>query len=73
MWFALTASGDVKFPGIVDVAIIWLVFLPLSYTLAIKFGMPFWGPWIAFGIHIVLFAVVATLRIKSNKWTKIKV
>ena len=73
MWFALTASGDVKFPGIADVLIIWLIFLPLAYISAMKFGMTFWGPWLAFGLHIILFAIVATLRIKSNKWTKIEV
>ena len=73
MFFALTASGDVKFPGIVDVVSIWLGFLPLPYITSIKWGMPFLGPWIAFGIHIVLFAVVTTWRISSNKWTKIEV
>ena len=73
MFFALTASGDVKFPGVVDVVSIWLVFLPLAYITSIKWGMPFWGPWIAFGIHIVLFAIVTTWRISTNKWTKIKV
>ena len=73
MFFALTASGDVKFPGIADVASIWLVFLPLAYITSIKWGMVFWGPWIAFGIHIVLFAVVTTWRISTNKWTKIEV
>ncbi len=73
MFFALTASGDVKFPGIVDVVSIWLVFLPLAYITSIKWGMPFWGPWIAFGIHIVLFAIVSTWRISTNKWTKIEV
>ena len=73
MFFALTASGDVKFPGIADVVSIWLVFLPLAYITSIKWGMPFWGPWIAFGIHIILFAIVSTWRISTNKWTKIEV
>ena len=73
MFFALTASGDVKFPGIADVVSIWLVFLPLAYVTSIKWGMPFWGPWIAFGIHIILFAVVTTWRISTNKWTEIEV
>ena len=73
MFFALTASGDVKFPGITDVVSIWLVFLPLAYLTGIKWGMPFWGPWLSFGLHIVVFAVVATWRISTNKWTKIKV
>ena len=73
LWFALTASGDVKFPAIADVLIIWIIFLPISYILATSFNMYFWGPWIAFGIHIILFALVATLRIRSNKWTEINV
>ena len=73
MFFALTASGDVKFPGITDVVSIWLVFLPLAYLTGIKWGMPFWGPWLSFGLHIVVFAVVTTWRISTNKWTKIKV
>ena len=73
MFFALTAAGDVKFPGVADVVSIWLVFLPIAYIASIKWGMPFWGPWIAFGIHIVLFAAVTTWRISTNKWTKIKV
>ena len=73
MFFALTASGDVKFPGVVDVVSIWFVFLPIAYISSVKFGMAFWGPWIAFGIHIVVFAVVTTWRISTNKWTKIEV
>ena len=73
MFFALTASGDVKFPGIADVVSIWLVFLPLAYLTGIKWNMPFWGPWFSFGLHIIVFAVVATWRISTNKWTKIKV
>ena len=73
MFFALTASGDVKFPGIADVVSIWLVFLPIAYITSMIFGMQFWGPWIAFGIHIVLFAILTTWRISTNKWTEIKV
>ena len=73
MFFALTASGDVKFPGLADVVSIWLIFLPIAYITSVKWGMYFWGPWIAFGIHIVLFAVVTTWRISTNKWTKIEV
>ena len=73
MFFALTAAGDVKFPGIADVMSIWLVFLPISYITGVVYGMPFWGPWIAFGIHIVLFAILTTWRISTNKWTKIQV
>jgi len=73
MFFALTAAGDVKFPGIADIVSIWLVFLPIAYISGVKYGMHFWGPWFAFGIHIVLFAILTTWRISTNKWTEIKV
>ncbi len=73
MFFALTAAGDVKFPGIADIVSIWLVFLPIAYITGVKYGMHFWGPWFAFGIHIVLFAILTTWRISTNKWTEIKV
>ena len=73
MFFALTAAGDVKFPGIADVVSIWVVFLPIAYITGVVYDMHFWGPWIAFGIHIILFAVVTTWRVSTNKWMKIEV
>ena len=47
--------------------------IPLAYLTGIKWNMPFWGPWFSFGLHILVFAAVASWRISSNKWTKIKV
>ena len=73
LWFALTGSGDTKIPAIVDVVSHWVLFVPACYILGITLGFGFWGPWIAFGIHLTFFAVFVFWRFRTGYWKTIKV
>ena len=73
LWFALTGSGDTKIPAIVDVLTHWVLFIPACYILGITLGFGFWGPWIAFGLHLTFFAGFIFWRFRSGYWKTIKV
>ena len=73
LWFVVTAAGDVKFPAIVDALLIWLIFVPSSYFLGVVLEWGYWGPWIGFSLHIILFSIIISFRILSEKWKGIEV
>ncbi len=73
LWFALTGSGDTKVPALVDIISHWLLFVPACWILGITFDMGFWGPWLAFGIHLTFFSIFIFYRFKKGKWKDIKV
>ena len=73
LWFALTGSGDTKIPAIVDVLTHWVLFIPACYILGITLGFGFWGPWVAFGLHLTFFAGFIFWRFRSGYWKTIKV
>ncbi len=72
LWFALTGSGDTKVPALVDIISHWLLFVPACWILGITFDMGFWGPWLAFGIHLTFFSIFIFYRFKKGKWKDIK-
>ena len=73
LWFALTGAGDTKIPAIVDVLTHWILFIPACYLLGITLGFGFWGPWIAFGLHLTFFAAFVFWRFRMGYWKTIKV
>ena len=73
LWFALTGAGDTKVPAIVDVLTHWILFIPACYLLGITLGFGFWGPWIAFGLHLTFFAAFVFWRFRMGYWKTIKV
>ena len=73
LWFICMGAGDIKFSAITDCTIIWLIFVPISYMLGIVYEFGYWGPWIGFSFHIILFSLVISYRIWSGKWRGIEV
>ena len=73
LFFILPAAGNTLFPAIVNTSICWVLFLPLSYYLAIKMGMGVIGAWIAFGAWIIPFAVIMALNVRTGSWKLIEV
>jgi Na+-driven multidrug efflux pump len=47
---ALNASGDVKFPLICSLIVLWAISLPFSYALAIVAHWGLVGVWIAYAV-----------------------
>lgn len=65
---ALNATGDVKFPLICSLIVLWVISLPFSYTLAIIFKMGLVGVWLAYAIDEILRACLMLYRWKSGIW-----
>ena len=73
LWFALTGAGDTKIPALVDVITHWVFFIPACWILGITFNLGFWGPWIAFGLHLTFFAGFIFWRFRTGIWKNIEV
>ncbi|MGO2100697.1 MATE family efflux transporter [Vagococcus salmoninarum] len=65
---ALNATGDVKYPLICSLIVLWVISLPFSYTLAIIFKMGLVGVWLAYAIDEVLRSVLMIYRWRSGIW-----
>ena len=65
---ALNASGDVKFPLICSLIVLWVISLPFSYSLAIFFKFGLVGVWIAYAIDEGLRSVFMIVRWRSGVW-----
>lgn len=65
---ALNATGDVKFPLICSLIVLWAISLPFSYTLAIVAKLGLVGVWIAYAIDEGLRGVLMIRRWRSGIW-----
>ena len=65
---SLNASGDVKFPLICSILVLWVISLPFSYSLAIWAGMGLVGVWLAYAIDEALRAILMFKRWRSGVW-----
>ncbi|MFC4720322.1 MATE family efflux transporter [Enterococcus lemanii] len=65
---SLNASGDVKFPLICSLLVLWVISLPFSYSLAIWGGFGLVGVWIAYAIDEGLRAALMIRRWRSGIW-----
>ncbi len=65
---SLNASGDVKFPLICSLLVLWVISLPFSYSLAIWAGFGLVGVWIAYAIDEALRSILMIRRWRSRIW-----
>lgn len=65
---SLNASGDVKFPLICSLLVLWAISLPFSYILAITFHLGLVGVWIAYAIDEALRSILMIQRWRSGVW-----
>ncbi len=70
-WFSLTGAGNTIYPAVVEIIVVWGVFLPMSYITGVLFGWGSWGAWLSFGVYIFLFAGLMTRKILQNDWKTI--
>ncbi|WP_432634302.1 MATE family efflux transporter [Candidatus Avelusimicrobium sp.] len=65
---SLIAAGDVMYPFITGIIVMWLVATLLSYVLGIWWGWGLNGIWLAMALDENIRAVVFERRWKSRKW-----
>lgn len=66
---SLNATGDVRFPFIVGLIVMWIVSLPFSYLLGITAGLGLVGVWLAYLIDEGIRSALMYKRWRSKVWT----
>lgn len=65
---ALNATGDVKFPLICSLLVLWVISLPFSFALAIPVKLGLLGVWLAYTIDEGLRSVMMIKHWRSGIW-----
>lgn len=68
----LNASGDVRFPVMIGLILMWGVSVPLAYLLGIVLEMGIYGIWLAFIIDEWIRAACMIVRWRSGKWQEVR-
>ena len=66
---SLNSTGDVRFPFICGIIVMWIVSLPFSYVLGISAGLGLVGVWLAYIIDEGVRAALMYRRWQSRIWT----
>ena len=66
---SLNATGDVRFPFICGIIVMWIVSLPFSWLLGLHLGLGLVGVWLAYIIDEGLRAMLMYRRWRSRVWT----
>ncbi|WP_112153725.1 MATE family efflux transporter [Listeria fleischmannii] len=66
---SLNSTGDVKFPFIVGLIVMWIVSLPFSYVLGITAGLGLVGVWLAYIIDEGIRSYLMFRRWRSKVWS----
>lgn len=64
----LNAVGDVTYPFVTGIIVMWVVATGLSYLFGIQWGWGLVGMWLAFLLDENIRAVIFVRRWKSRKW-----
>lgn len=69
---SLNASGEVKYPVLLGLIMMWGVSVPAAYLFGIVWGYGIYGIWLAFIIDEWIRACFMIQRWRSEKWRKIR-
>jgi putative MATE family efflux protein len=70
---ALRGAGDTRFPMLVTGASVWLIRIPLVYTLGIVLGFGLPGVWSGHGFDLIVRGLLMVFRFSRGRWKTIKV
>ena len=63
---ALRGAGDTTYPMVVNIAVAWLVFVPLVFVATRNWGLV--GAWSCFIVHMGLLASLLYVRVRGRTW-----
>ena len=69
---ASKGAGDVYFPAIMGMIMVWLVSVSLAYILGVVLGYGLIGIWIGFAADEIIRGLILLVRWRSNRWQKYK-
>ena len=67
---AFVGAGDTLVPSIMNFGSIWIVRIGLALLLTPKYGLE--GYWIAMCVELNIRGIIFLLRLRGNKWLKLK-
>lgn len=70
---ALRGAADTKWVMACNLIITWLLFVPLSYVLALPLGAGLSGAWGGLALFIFSAGIAMTWRFRGGKWKEIEV
>ena len=70
---ALQAAGNPQRVMFSEIAVNWLVLVPLTYLLTIKFNYGTCGAWISLDIFVVVLATAMIWKFRQGKWRTISI
>ena len=73
MMQAFNGAGDTRTPAYINVAVLWLIEIPLAYLLAIGLGYAETGLFAAIAVCHSLHALVSWFVFRKGKWKLVKV
>jgi len=70
---ALQGAGDTRTPMILTITTLWVIRVPLTWLLAVRFGLGANGAWIAMSATTVLSGLLLAGWFKLGRWRDIRV
>jgi putative MATE family efflux protein len=69
---ALRGAADTKWVMACNLIIAWLLFVPVSYLLALPLGLKLNGAWLGLAVFIFAAGIAMTWRFRSGGWKAIE-
>ncbi|WP_266205345.1 MATE family efflux transporter [Pontibacter kalidii] len=70
---AFNGAGDTRTPALINIVVLWLIEIPLAYTLALYLDMAYTGVFIAIACCHSLHALVSWWLFRRGTWKQVKV
>lgn len=70
---ALRGAGDVLFPALAEIGVMWIVLLPLAWVFGAQLGWGLMGGWAAVSAHITIYSIIFMARFAREPWRHITI
>jgi MATE family multidrug resistance protein len=69
----LQGAGDTRYPMLQSLAVLWGIFVPLTYFIVVRSGGSLFEAWLGGTFCYLLQALFLYVRFRSGKWKRIRI